>query len=88
MRTLARPKKFVPDILFWIGGNVNGRRKKAGMTQAQLAKSAHISIRTLYNVENCVPETNITVETLATLAHALGTTPVALLKPGKAHVAV
>jgi transcriptional regulator with XRE-family HTH domain len=88
MRTTVKAKKFVPDILFWIGGNVHARRQKAQMTQAHLAKAADISIRTLHNVENCVPHTNITVETLAALARALDTTPVALLKPGKEYVAV
>ena len=71
---------------FWVGVNIHEARRRAHMTQKALAHKAKISIKTLYNIENVVPETNFTFFTLETLAEALKTTPLALLQPDTVKV--
>ena len=71
---------------FWVGVNIHAARRKASMTQAGLARKAQISVKTLYNIENVVPETNFTFFTLETIAEALKTTPLALLQPGEEKI--
>jgi DNA-binding XRE family transcriptional regulator len=85
MKTLVRPSQIKlrqpsPTPAFWLGLNVHALRLKAGITQAQLAKAAHISVRSLWGIESAAPESNPELRTIAALAAALGTEVSVLFK--------
>jgi DNA-binding XRE family transcriptional regulator len=76
MKTLTRPAvakpiQPKPTPKFWLAINLHSRRKKLGLTQEQLAESAGISVRSLRDIENAVPESNPELKTITALADAL-----------------
>jgi DNA-binding Xre family transcriptional regulator len=68
---------------YWAGVNIYAARSGQKMTQAELAKKAKISIKTLYGIENVVPASNLTFETFESISRALGVSPQDLLKVNK-----
>jgi len=68
-------------LLESIGANVRRRRERVGITQEDLAESAQLDRRYLQRVERGT--INLTIDTLAALADALGATPASLLKTAK-----
>lgn len=72
-----------PERLRELARRVRHLREVAGLTQAQLAERARLSVRFLARVE--AGDGNISVTRLTDLAEALGTTPSDLLRPRPEH---
>ena len=74
MKILERPSRsrHVPGDAFWVGTNLHRYRLKKGMTQEALAAAAGISARRLRDVEDADADCNVKLETLSSLAMALG----------------
>jgi XRE family transcriptional regulator, aerobic/anaerobic benzoate catabolism transcriptional regulator len=68
-------------LLAGLGRRTRERRTDRGLTLRELSQRAGLSLRFLVQVEG--GQGNISVKNLAALAHALGTTPAALLSPSK-----
>ena len=62
-----------------VGKNVGGIRKKAGLTQAALAETCGISAPRISEVES--GRFNPTIDTLETIAKALGVDVISLFRP-------
>lgn len=74
-------------VLTHIGSNLRHARQHAGLSQAALAERSGISRRTIVNAE--AGEANISLIGVDRLAHALGTTFVALISaPGAVPAAI
>lgn len=50
---VSKKPVLLPDDLRALGKNIQARRIEIKMTQAELAKAAGVSERTLLNIENC-----------------------------------
>ena len=92
MRTLEREqvvarREYVPDVSVWIALNLFEGRRKAGLTQGQLARKAGVSFRRYQTIETAATG-NVTVKTLGALAQALGLEIRDLFKPRKDYVKV
>lgn len=61
----------------YIAANVSTLRRRAGMTQAQLAEAADLDLRFVQRIEHA--STNLSVSVLVVLADALGVLPSQLL---------
>ena len=61
-----------------VGKKIQAARVRAGLTQAQLAVAARVSIRTIQKIEREATKT-VTAQILAKLARALGTSMERLL---------
>jgi DNA-binding XRE family transcriptional regulator len=75
-----------PDETYWIARNINMFRLKKGISQAKLAKSAGISIRTLSALETAEPDINLTLKTLRAIANDLGVETIELYRHRKFDV--
>lgn len=66
-----------PEIRY-IAANIRRQRRKLGMTQAELAEAAQLSIRALSEIENGVVD--LSVSTLCRIARAMKVQPAVLLR--------
>lgn len=66
------------EFLAQIGERIAVARQKKGISQLRAAEKAGLARQYLNEVEN--GRTNVTVHTLARIAHAIGTTASALLR--------
>ena len=67
-----------------VAKNVRALRLKAGLTQAAVAKSAKRDVRYISEIEN--DPQNITLDTIESLAEALGVLPSELLRTHRERV--
>ena len=67
------------DLLHSVGAAVRSQRERRGWSRRELAEASGVSERFLAQLE--VGEGNISLRRFAEVAHALGTTPAALLEP-------
>ena len=65
-------------VVQWVAANIRKGRVRKGLTIGQLAEAAGLSMRYLQVVER--GETNVTVDTLARVADALGVSYAMLLR--------
>jgi len=79
----ANPLEGHSERLRELARRVRHLREVAGLTQAQLAERARLSVRFLARIE--AGDGNVSVSRLADLADALGTTPSDLLRPRPEH---
>lgn len=75
------PGRDDPQTIF--GQNVRAARIKAGLTQAQLAERTGTTQQYVSSVE--AGQQNITLDTMAALARAVGRDVTALLRKGRSH---
>ena len=68
------------DIYQTIGKNIKKYRKKAGLSQEQLANKANLSYGYIKNLEAKNVRATISIETLDFIAHTLNVTIIDLLK--------
>jgi len=69
------------SLLASVGAAVRGQRERKGWTRRELASASGVSERFLAQLET--GEGNISLRRFAEVAHALGTTPAALLAPSE-----
>ena len=69
------------DLLHSVGAAVRSQRERRGWSRRELAEQSGVSERFLAQLE--VGEGNISLRRFAEVAHALGTTPAALLEPSE-----
>jgi XRE family aerobic/anaerobic benzoate catabolism transcriptional regulator len=69
-----------------VGSAVRGQRERRGWSRRELAEACGVSERFLAQLET--GQGNISLRRFADVAHALGTTPAALLAPSEAATAV
>jgi DNA-binding XRE family transcriptional regulator len=74
------PPKDAP-ARFWLGVNICAARRRAKLTQEQLAQRIGITAKTLSNIENVAPRSSFRFDTFEAIATALKTTPLALITP-------
>src|SRR2546428_382660 len=67
------------DVLHSVGAAVRSQRERRGWSRRELAEQSGVSERFLAQLE--VGHGNISLRRFAEVAHALGTTPAALLEP-------
>jgi XRE family aerobic/anaerobic benzoate catabolism transcriptional regulator len=70
------------SLLAFVGAAVRGQRERRGWSRRELAAASGVSERFLAQLE--VGQGNISLRRFADVAHALGTTPAALLAPAEA----
>src|SRR6266850_1764638 len=68
-------------LLGSVGSAVRGQRERRGWSRRELAVASGVSERFLAQLE--IGEGNISLRRFADVAHALGTTPAALLAPSE-----
>jgi transcriptional regulator with XRE-family HTH domain len=66
-----------PEVRY-VAANIRQERRKLGMTQAEVAEAAEMSVRALSEVENGVVD--LSVSTLCRIARALEVKPALLLR--------
>ena len=71
------------SFLETVGSTVRSTRERRGWSRRELAAASGVSERFLAQLE--AGEGNISLRRFAEVAHALGTTPAALLAPSEAH---
>lgn len=74
------------DLLLRVGSRVRALRREKGMSRRELAERAGLSERFLASVEG--GQGNASLKSLFEIAHALATTPVALIEPKREIVAL
>lgn len=75
--TKSQPKRETSDLAIFMANQVRARRKKAGVTQAELASRAGVTVETVARIERVLRDrpsanANPSLETLERLASSLG----------------